>query len=257
MDDAGERPDNLTGREREVLGLIRLGLTNEEIAARLGITLDGAKNHVSQILSKLGVSSREEAAAVPVGRRRRWWAVLPLAAKVAPATIVVAAAISLGVLGYGVWRNGTGTEAGDSGAAHRLLLLSEPGEVPLLNDEAATSAGFTAIHSPADLIRNVDSATRAILVTNATLGQLDPAWLRAQYDAGVVIAGVNVPSRDLRALVGDTHPDRAPDPDLDIPYVSMAQAVTCSNGERELGSGSFGLASPPGSHPENAIPILM
>ena len=40
------------------------GLTNEEIAHRLGITLDGAKYHVSQILSKLGVATREEAAAV-------------------------------------------------------------------------------------------------------------------------------------------------------------------------------------------------
>lgn len=155
MNDAGERADNLTGREREVLGLIRLGLTNEEIAARLDITLNGAKYHVSQILSKLGVSSREEAAAAAVTRvgqafqpqRRSWWAVLPLTAKVAAAAIVVAAAASLGVLGYGGWRNGTGTEAGDS-PAHRLLVLSEPGEVPLLNDEAATSAGFTVIHLP-------------------------------------------------------------------------------------------------------------
>ena len=56
-------PDILTPREREVLELLRERLTNDQIAERLGITLDGAKYHVSEILSKLGVGSREEAAA--------------------------------------------------------------------------------------------------------------------------------------------------------------------------------------------------
>jgi NarL family two-component system response regulator LiaR len=71
-DDLAER----TPREREVFELLRLGLTNEEIAERLGISLDGAKYHVSQILSKLGVSSREEAATfvVPPVRDRSWQA---------------------------------------------------------------------------------------------------------------------------------------------------------------------------------------
>jgi DNA-binding CsgD family transcriptional regulator len=54
--------DILTPREWEVLDLLRLGLTNAEIAQRLGITEGGVKFHVQQILSKLGVSSRQEAA---------------------------------------------------------------------------------------------------------------------------------------------------------------------------------------------------
>jgi DNA-binding CsgD family transcriptional regulator len=94
--------DTLTPREREVLALIRLGLTNEEIAARLNITLDGAKYHVSQILSKLGVATREEAAAIAPEPRRRWWAALPLAAKAAGAALVVAAVAGLAVLAWGV-----------------------------------------------------------------------------------------------------------------------------------------------------------
>ncbi len=53
---------DLTPREQEVLGLLRVGLTNEEIAHRLEITVAGAKYHVSQILSKLEVGTREEAA---------------------------------------------------------------------------------------------------------------------------------------------------------------------------------------------------
>ena len=55
-------PDVLTPREQEVLTLIREGLTNDQIAARLGISESGARYHDSEILSKLGVESRYEAA---------------------------------------------------------------------------------------------------------------------------------------------------------------------------------------------------
>ncbi|MGE0059078.1 MAG: LuxR C-terminal-related transcriptional regulator, partial [Dehalococcoidia bacterium] len=48
-------PDILTPREWEVLELIDQGLTNEQIASQLGISPDGAKYHVAQILAKLGV----------------------------------------------------------------------------------------------------------------------------------------------------------------------------------------------------------
>ena len=58
-----KHPDILTPREWQVLDLIREGLTNEQIARRLGISENGAKYHVMEILSKLGVSSRYEAAA--------------------------------------------------------------------------------------------------------------------------------------------------------------------------------------------------
>ena len=55
-------PDVLTPREWEVLALIKEGLTNPQIAQRLGISESGARFHVSEILSKLGVDSRQEAA---------------------------------------------------------------------------------------------------------------------------------------------------------------------------------------------------
>jgi DNA-binding CsgD family transcriptional regulator len=55
-------PDVLTPREWEVLALVKEGLTNPQIAQRLGISESGARFHVSEILSKLGVSSRVEAA---------------------------------------------------------------------------------------------------------------------------------------------------------------------------------------------------
>ena len=55
-------PDVLTPRQWQVLALLREGLSNEQIALRLGISLDGVKFHVSEILGKLGVGSRNEAA---------------------------------------------------------------------------------------------------------------------------------------------------------------------------------------------------
>jgi two-component system, NarL family, response regulator LiaR len=52
---------DLTEREREVLTLMIEGLNNTQIAGRLIISPSTVKSHVSNILSKLGVSSRTEA----------------------------------------------------------------------------------------------------------------------------------------------------------------------------------------------------
>ena len=53
----------LTKRETEVLGLLSEGLTNDEIAQRLFISTKTAGNHVSNVLMKLNLRSRTEAAA--------------------------------------------------------------------------------------------------------------------------------------------------------------------------------------------------
>jgi len=52
----------LTAREQEVLALIAEGITNRQIAERLVISEHTARNHVGNILGKLGFSSRAEAA---------------------------------------------------------------------------------------------------------------------------------------------------------------------------------------------------
>jgi NarL family two-component system response regulator LiaR len=52
---------DLTDREREVLNLLVEGLNNTQIAGRLVVSPSTVKSHVSNILSKLGVSSRTEA----------------------------------------------------------------------------------------------------------------------------------------------------------------------------------------------------
>lgn len=58
--------DWLTPRERDVLRLIVAGATGQEIAQRLSISHATARNHVQNVLMKLGVHSRLEAAIVAV-----------------------------------------------------------------------------------------------------------------------------------------------------------------------------------------------
>lgn len=57
-----DQPQSLTERETEVLRLIARGRSNKEIARGLNIGEETVKSHVSNILGKLGVTSRTQAA---------------------------------------------------------------------------------------------------------------------------------------------------------------------------------------------------
>jgi NarL family two-component system response regulator LiaR len=57
---------DLTRREREVLALLVKGLNNPEIADRMCVSRATVKVHVSNVLSKLGVSNRAEAISVAI-----------------------------------------------------------------------------------------------------------------------------------------------------------------------------------------------
>ncbi|MCK9485846.1 MAG: peptidoglycan DD-metalloendopeptidase family protein [Dehalococcoidia bacterium] len=61
--DATEQVESITDRQREVARLVAEGRSNPEIADALGISLAGAKYHVSELLGRLGVERREDVAA--------------------------------------------------------------------------------------------------------------------------------------------------------------------------------------------------
>jgi len=62
IDDSLFEEDPLSRRESEVLDFVCQGLTNQEIASHLVLEVGTVKNHVHNILKKLNVTSREEAA---------------------------------------------------------------------------------------------------------------------------------------------------------------------------------------------------
>ena len=55
---------SFTAREKQVLGMVVLGLTNKEIGARLYLADSTVKSHLSSVFTKLGVRSRHEAASL-------------------------------------------------------------------------------------------------------------------------------------------------------------------------------------------------
>ncbi len=59
--DSLPNPETLTPRETDVLRLIAAGYSNREIATTLGMTEGSVKNHISNVLSKLGARDRTRA----------------------------------------------------------------------------------------------------------------------------------------------------------------------------------------------------
>lgn len=62
-------PDTLTTRELDVLRLMTSGISNSEIATALHLGEGTVRNHVSSILSKLGVSDRTRAVLIAIQKR--------------------------------------------------------------------------------------------------------------------------------------------------------------------------------------------
>jgi len=117
--DAPRVVEPLTKRQREVLELIARGRTNYEIAQRLGISLDGAKWHVREVLARLGVESREEAA--ERWRHERSWlsrgsAAIGALLHFAPiriAVLGVTAVAATGIVAGAIYFGRDGTEPAD------------------------------------------------------------------------------------------------------------------------------------------------
>ena len=67
MRESVERP-SLSTRERQILAMVVMGLTNQEIGARMFLAESTVKSHLSSAYNKLGVRSRSEAVTVIMDR---------------------------------------------------------------------------------------------------------------------------------------------------------------------------------------------
>lgn len=126
-------PELLTPREQDVLALLRDGLTNEQIASGLGIMFETAKWHVSAILSKLGVATREEAAALPAEEGR--WPLSRIALALAGTAVVAGAVAGLALLAWGVQRSG------DDGQASAVTVSASAAATAILQPTAQVRRG--------------------------------------------------------------------------------------------------------------------
>ncbi|MPZ50251.1 MAG: hypothetical protein GEU75_13305 [Dehalococcoidia bacterium] len=123
--------DVLTPRERQVLDLITEGLTNEQIAEKLGISPNTAKFHVSEIISKLGVSSRHEAVEVMRVRSHRQrlpaWFAFPLCrAQLAVGISVLVVSLMALLIVTSPWPNGSSRPSAVATEANNSVGLDLP-----------------------------------------------------------------------------------------------------------------------------------
>lgn len=137
----------VTDRQREVARLIADGHTNPQIAEALGISLDGAKYHVSELLGRLGLARREEVAAwyrEHYGWRTRLRGLfalplLPLLLGGGAMTATVVAVMAVAVWGGG---RGGGPDLTSFDLPIRSINLTYSTAIPLDNGRIFIAGGF-------------------------------------------------------------------------------------------------------------------
>ena len=196
-------PDILTPREWEVMVELRQGKSNPEIAQTLGISRAGAKYHISEILGKLGVANRFEAAAwqpmqVPWWRtafpailawpfNSLWWG----AGAKAAATVAVAVTVAAFAIpdGFGIFV--TDPDIGPVPDFSNFSYVTADGRVRLTDNPARDAGGawspdcsriaFTSDRE-GSIGRNDDiytmnaDGTDVVNLTESPRGDTQPAW---------------------------------------------------------------------------------
>jgi len=200
--------DALTARQRQVLMLLRRGLTNEEIARELGISIDGAKWHVSEIIGRLGVADRHEAARWrEPGEPRRWWSLAALrelrwggAAKVASGVLIAVVAAGVLLLAWGILRGAGGGNRSTAGP-RTLIFAAGGGAIAVDTRTGAVEQRFGALKDLPYVI--APDGRRAAFAcsddASAYIGATDPALCVWDVASGpnVVVRSSELPAGGL------------------------------------------------------------
>ena len=208
--DSGPRTDVWTAREREVLDLIAAGRTNGEIAAALGISFSTAKWHVSELISKAGVESREEVAAY-WKHERRWTVRTARATRALLSATIVKVAAATAVLGAGAGAVALSLPSGDPGQAStgtpRATMTPASPQPP--NPPVAQVATATPVCSNAAMLKSVTrrcdhSGYPEVAAADKGNCDLSGAVLRAteqpwNYYNYIDLGGCNLQGADLSA----------------------------------------------------------
>jgi len=203
-------PDTLTPRQQHVLALLRRGLTNEEIAQELGISPDGVKYHVSEILRRLHVETRHEAAAWQPAPSRPRWAVL-----LAP--VLAIKKLHLGALGYA--------------AAAAITAVAAVG-IALLVWGLTRTSGHSEIAPPALARTGIPAVDRAI-----------DLLVHQDVDALIGIAQFAPIGCSAQQTVGSPPPCPAGQPDgTPVDAFPIAQCEGAYTTSTDQLRGAFGLA---------------
>jgi DNA-binding CsgD family transcriptional regulator len=168
----------LSPRQEDVLALVAKGHTNREIAERLGIAPDGVKWHVGEILLKLQVETREDAAEVwRAGRgrgahvRRMFVALATWKVGVGIAIVVAAAGVAVVALG----RYASGDGVGSIASSHASVPVPPLGDVAALNWQRGHGPADTRLgHTPQPAFADDPAGERVIAKVVKWLGQAVP-----------------------------------------------------------------------------------
>lgn len=243
-----QRLPPLTARQEEVLALIAQGRTNFEIAEELGISLEGAKYHVREIMARLNAGSREEAVEVwRAGRTAPAWlpgASLRRAIALAGVRGVTTAAVAVvsvagAVVVAAVFIGGS---AGPPAAA--------PGETP--ETTVTTSTGVSTPATPGAQTTPLPATRTATpTLTPPAVGPYPLGTRTGDPTIDAVIAAVE--ARDADALFDLIHylPAQCDNPNTGQPQ--PPGTFVCPNGEPDgteipvvRGEGSHGVLYPQG-----------
>jgi DNA-binding CsgD family transcriptional regulator len=166
----------LTPRQRQVLDLLARGHTNAEIGERLGITLAGAKWHVSELLMKLDANTREELAERwlrdrrPAQRLRRWFGAIaafsPLKLSAASVAGAVAAVAGVGVA-VGVIALRDGDESGPNVVVAVVADPPTPASTPV--PVATLPAAPGAVWTSTEALRHAEDVANSQIAKYAVL----------------------------------------------------------------------------------------